>query len=333
MSSLLGITNDINQITIPTNQFTDKMIDFISSELLNVKNTDADYCIEAKCVMRQSQTNAIPDNITITIKKRKVYTNSASETVTEYPFSNWNLNMPKEMDGYQLANDGFCISFKQGSCEDNLRTIAKKELSRVIGKHDIDFILRYSKKRKFDEENTDDVNVMMKSIKRRKSDIGNILNIQTDPQQKPMPVSHFGRKNIVDQSIIDLVDELPHREITIPSPEYVSAHPNSQVVHSNVLLIKTMILNVCWVSNQAGLLKPLLNIKPIILNGAIVQYVKALNAKYILDNKLGPGAIVEIIGTSNNIPHVFKVVSSSSSGLPQLPNVSYKWSDEDLLPQ
>jgi NAD-dependent DNA ligase len=61
-----------------------------------------------------------------------------------------------------------------------------------------------------------------------------------------------------------------------------------------------------------------------------VTHATAFNAKFIVDNTIGVGAVIQIIRSGDVIPHIMKVIKPSSNGKPLLPTVSYEWSDTDV---
>lgn len=78
----------------------------------------------------------------------------------------------------------------------------------------------------------------------------------------------------------------------------------------------TEVLSVnCEVSKQ-GFLKPTISIKPVLLNGALVSNPTGNNYKFILENKIGPGAIVRVIRSGMVIPKITKVILPGKVELP-----------------
>lgn len=65
--------------------------------------------------------------------------------------------------------------------------------------------------------------------------------------------------------------------------------------------------------------------------GVNIKRVSAHNSKFVVDNKLGPGAVVQMIRGGDVIPHIHKVVSGSSSGEVQMPEVEYEWKGVDVF--
>ena len=91
--------------------------------------------------------------------------------------------------------------------------------------------------------------------------------------------------------------------------------------------IETSVINVEWNVSQWGALKPIVNIKPVKISGVTISKATGYNGRFIVDNNIGPGAIVTIIRSGDVIPKIINVVKISDSGKPDLPNIPYKWTD------
>lgn len=67
--------------------------------------------------------------------------------------------------------------------------------------------------------------------------------------------------------------------------------------------------NIHWQPSKHGYLKPRVEIEPIELDGVTVTYATGHNAKFIRDNKIGPGAKIHIVRSGQVIPYIVKTVS------------------------
>lgn len=86
----------------------------------------------------------------------------------------------------------------------------------------------------------------------------------------------------------------------------------------------TEVLSVTWQASRYGQLKPVVNIKPVNVDGVKVSKATGHNAKYIVDNKIGPGAKVEIIRSGGVIPYIASVVKKAvKADLPK--SSTYAW--------
>jgi NAD-dependent DNA ligase len=91
----------------------------------------------------------------------------------------------------------------------------------------------------------------------------------------------------------------------------------------------TEVVEVQWTPSKDGFLKPRIKIKPVELLGTTVTYATAFNAKYIVDNNIGPGAKIKIVRSGDVIPYILEIIKGSKSG-PQLPEFPYKWNNTEV---
>ena len=92
---------------------------------------------------------------------------------------------------------------------------------------------------------------------------------------------------------------------------------------------KTKVLDVIWTPSKDGYLKPRIQVEPIFLGGVKIEYATGFNAKFILDQKIGPGAVVEIIRSGDVIPHIQSVLTSSP--LPSFPEKdTWEWNETQV---
>lgn len=85
------------------------------------------------------------------------------------------------------------------------------------------------------------------------------------------------------------------------------------------------VLDVLWEASQYGYLKPEIVIEKTFLSGVYITYITAHNAKYIIDNKIGIGAIVKIIRAGEVIPKILEVIKPAKEI--KYPKIEYKWND------
>ena len=65
--------------------------------------------------------------------------------------------------------------------------------------------------------------------------------------------------------------------------------------------------------------------------GVNIKRVSAHNAKFVVDNKIGPGSVVQMVRGGDVIPHIHEVVSGASLGEAQMPEVEFKWKGVDVF--
>ena len=90
---------------------------------------------------------------------------------------------------------------------------------------------------------------------------------------------------------------------------------------------ETSIVEVEWNASAQGYLIPRLQIEPVVVGSARIEFVTAHNAKFVVDNKLAPGARIVIRRSGDVIPAVDRVVTAAAA--PKMPNGSegsqWKW--------
>lgn len=88
---------------------------------------------------------------------------------------------------------------------------------------------------------------------------------------------------------------------------------------------ETKVLSVIWTASKHGLLKPRVQIEPVVLGGAKIEFATGFNAKFIEDNRIGMGALIQIVRSGDVIPHILSVVEPAEQ--PQMPSVPYVWNE------
>lgn len=120
---------------------------------------------------------------------------------------------------------------------------------------------------------------------------------------------------------------LPDERVIKGNPEYSFAFKSQELMARANIVVKS----VEWNVSKDHYIKPIINLVPTRLGGVTISNTTGFNAKYIKDKIIGPGAIVEIIRSGDVIPYVTKVIKSSDSGEPQLPdNVEYIWNESGV---
>ena len=87
------------------------------------------------------------------------------------------------------------------------------------------------------------------------------------------------------------------------------------------------VIEVEWNLSKTNALKPRIKIEPVVLNGVTIKNLTGFNAKYIVDNNIGPNTILLITRSGDVIPHILDVVSSTTASLP---NLNFHWSSSGV---
>jgi len=126
--------------------------------------------------------------------------------------------------------------------------------------------------------------------------------------------------------IVVFHDNVAHARKVGENPDYAFAFKSVQTLER----AETTVTRVEWNMSKDGYMIPVVNFNPVSLDGVVIQRASAFNAKYIKDHKLGPGSKVVIMRSGFVIPYIAEVLSVSSSGEAQMPEVDYTWSSSGV---
>lgn len=88
---------------------------------------------------------------------------------------------------------------------------------------------------------------------------------------------------------------------------------------------ETEVVDVKWHASKFKYLKPTLEVKPVKLEGTTVTYATAFNAKYVVDNKIGKGAIVKLAKGGDVIPDIIAIIKPAEKI--KYPKGTYEWNE------
>lgn len=106
---------------------------------------------------------------------------------------------------------------------------------------------------------------------------------------------------------------------TPDNPEHAFAF--KMVLSDQVAEVK--VLDVLWSPSKDGYLKPRVQVEPVVLGGAKIEYATGFNAKFIEDNKIGVGAVIQLVRSGDVIPHIMSVIKPAEQAM--MPMVAWKW--------
>lgn len=126
----------------------------------------------------------------------------------------------------------------------------------------------------------------------------------------------------IDGLVLD-VDNAERRQKINPTkdtlnPEYARKF---KIADASNLAIAT-VKEVQWNVSKDGYLKPRVKIEPVELVGVTVQHATGFNAKFIKDNKIGPGAKIKITRSGDVIPFILGVEKPAKA---QMPTEDAEW--------
>jgi DNA ligase (NAD+) len=79
---------------------------------------------------------------------------------------------------------------------------------------------------------------------------------------------------------------------------------------------ETQVVQVLWQQSRYGVLHPRVQINPIDIDGCTIAFVSGVNAKYIVENKIGPGTRLQIHRSGDVIPNILRIIESTEAQLP-----------------
>jgi NAD-dependent DNA ligase len=88
---------------------------------------------------------------------------------------------------------------------------------------------------------------------------------------------------------------------------------------------EAIVQKVEWNVSKNGLLKPIVHIKPLDLSGITISKTTGFNGKYILENKIGPGACIKITRSGDVIPYIVEVTEPAIEA--SMPDQAYEWNE------
>ena len=142
------------------------------------------------------------------------------------------------------------------------------------------------------------------------------------PQYNVLKNPSFERLEIVQEQFIDesryQIDGIVVSHNSIYNKDPIDKNPDHSIAIKNTGESKqTEVVEIEWNVSKHGVYKPRVKIQPININGAKIEWVTGFNAKYIYDNQIGKGTVLEIERSGDVIPNIKKVIKSTKSEMPK----------------
>lgn len=93
-------------------------------------------------------------------------------------------------------------------------------------------------------------------------------------------------------------------------------------------VVEAKVVDVLWTPSKDGYLKPRVRIEPVVIGGARIEYATAFNGSFVEENKIGVGAVIQLVRSGDVIPHILNVIHPSQEG--KMPDMEYKWNDTHI---
>ena len=89
--------------------------------------------------------------------------------------------------------------------------------------------------------------------------------------------------------------------------------------------------SVVWEASKHGVIKPVVKIHPVMIGSFTIKSLTAFNAKWIVDNNVGPGT--QLLITHNTIPYILQVLEGTEASMPDeelYPEGSWQWNETEV---
>lgn len=93
-------------------------------------------------------------------------------------------------------------------------------------------------------------------------------------------------------------------------------------------IVETVVNDIEWNISKDGLIKPVLILEPVDVGGVQISRVTAVNAKNVVNKKLGKGAVIKLIRSGDVIPKIMDVIKPAKKIL--LPEGDWSWNETQV---
>ena len=129
------------------------------------------------------------------------------------------------------------------------------------------------------------------------------------------------KRTIYNIDGIVITDDKKYTPNTSGNPDYAFAFK----MLGNVF--QTQVEEVIWELSKNGILKPRIRVIPVNVGDVVITYITGNNARNIIENGIGRGAIVNITRSGDVIPHIVEVVKKT---IPEMPKEKYHWNESKV---
>lgn len=93
-------------------------------------------------------------------------------------------------------------------------------------------------------------------------------------------------------------------------------------------MAEAKVIDVIWNASKDGYLKPRVRIEPVKIGGVTIEYTTGFNANFIETNKIGIGAVIQLIRSGDVIPYIKSITTPAETA--KMPTVPYHWTDTHI---
>lgn len=91
---------------------------------------------------------------------------------------------------------------------------------------------------------------------------------------------------------------------------------------------ETIVTDVIWEASKDGIIKPVVIYEPVEMSGVTMSRASGKNAKFIVTNKIGPGAVILVTRAGDVIPDIVSVIEPAKNI--KLPAEEYRWNANNI---
>jgi NAD-dependent DNA ligase len=111
----------------------------------------------------------------------------------------------------------------------------------------------------------------------------------------------------------------------------IKSNPEYSFAFKDILedqMTEATIIDIEWNVSKDGLIKPILLLDPVDIGGVTISRVTGHNAKNVVDNKLGKGAIIKLIRSGDVIPYIKEVIKPAKKV--DMPSIEWTWNSTNV---
>jgi len=90
-------------------------------------------------------------------------------------------------------------------------------------------------------------------------------------------------------------------------------------------IAEVKVVDVIWTSSKDHYLKPVVQVEPVRIRGADIEFATGYNARFIKDNMIGVGAVIQLIRSGDVIPKIETVIQPAEQA--KMPTVPWHWNE------
>lgn len=121
-----------------------------------------------------------------------------------------------------------------------------------------------------------------------------------------------------DGIVLDIDDQSYRTKLSPNSNTLNPEYSRKFKVRDATNIVEVIVVKVHWDPSKNSLIKPKIEIIPVDLNGVTIRFTAGFNAKYIVDNNIGPGARLMLTRSGDVIPYIISVIEESDA--PDVPS-------------